>query len=260
MISSQIGNHQAVSSSNSIEELKVKKFNAETGDLKNFDCPKCKNKGFIGKLDENGYFAVDQCECYRTRNSITKIKKSGLEDLLQEYTFDKYEAVEDWQKDIKSKALAFLNDNYKKWFYIGGQVASGKTFICTAIVDELMKRGKQAIYMLWRDEIVQLKANVTDYNEYGNRMEQLKNAEVLYIDDFFKTEKGQHPTPADVNIAFELLNYRYNNHDLVTIISSEIMTKDLLYIDEAVGSRIYQRSKDYQVNIAPDIRKNYRLR
>ena len=262
MINLLSGNHPVGLSTDvqSVDELKVKKFNSETGNLKHLDCPKCKNKGFIAKLDENGLFAVDQCECYKVRNSITKMKKSGLEDLLKEYTFDKYEAKEDWQKDIKQKALAFLDDNYKKWFYIGGQVASGKTFICTAIVDEFLKRDKQAIYMLWRDEIVQLKANVTDYNEYGGRMDELKNAEVLYIDDFFKTEKGKAPTPADVNIAFELLNYRYNKYDLITIISSEIMIKDLLYIDEAVGSRIYQRAKEYQVNIAPDIKKNYRLR
>ena len=36
--------------------------------------------------------------------------------------------------------------------------------------------------------------------------------------------------------------------------------KDLLAMDEAVGSRIYERSKDFQINIAPDIKKNYRLR
>ena len=260
MISSQIGNRQAEQSTNSIEELKVKKFNAEIGNLKNFDCPKCKNKGFNGKLDENGLFAVDQCECYKTRNSITKIKKSGLEDLLQEYTFDKYEAKEDWQKDIKSKALAFLDDNYKKWFYIGGQVGSGKTFICTAIADEFLKRGNQVVYMKWQDEIVTLKANKTNYDEYGKIMDGFKNAEVLYIDDLFKVKEGTTLTPADVNTTHELINYRYDKHGLITIISSEYTTKNLLCIDEALGSRVYQRSKDYQVNIAPDIKKNYRLR
>lgn len=247
-------------SSNSIEELKVKKFNAEIGNLQHLDCPKCKNKGFIGKLDENGNFAVDQCECYKARNSITKIKKSGLEDLLQEYTFDKYKANEEWQKDIKSKAIAFLDDNYKKWFYIGGQVGSGKTFICTAIADEFLNRGKQVVYMKWQDEIVQLKATKTDYDEYGKRMDELKNAEVLYIDDLFKVKEGTTLTPADVNTTHELINYRYNKHDLITIISSEYMTKDLLSVDEALGSRVYERSKGYSTNIPPDIKKNMRLR
>lgn len=243
-----------------MEELNVKRYNKEIGDLKYYDCDKCKNKGTVGFLDENGRFAVKICECDKIRKSMARIKKSGLEDLLKEYTFDKYTTDEPWQREIKNKALAYLNDHYNKWFYIGGQVASGKTFICTAIVDEFLKRDKRAVYMLWRDEIVKLKANAMDYDEYGSRMDELKNAEVLYIDDFFKQEKGQQPSSADVNIAFELINYRYNKPDLITIISSEIMIKDLLSIDEAVGSRIYQKAKDYQVNIAPDIKKNLRLR
>ena len=242
------------------EQKKVDDMNAEVGTLKYIDCPKCKNKGIIYYLGDNGVLSVEICECQSKRDSIERIKKSGLEALMKDYTFDNYLDTEPWQKAIKQKALAFLDDNYKKWFYIGGQVGCGKTFICTAITTELINRGKQAVYMLWRDEVVPLKANVNDSAEYGKRMKQLKNAEVLYIDDFFKVEKGKEPTPADVNIAFELLNYRYNNHDLITIISSERMVEDLMGIDEAVGCRIYQRAKDYNLSIKPDMRKNMRLK
>lgn len=242
------------------EQLKVDKLNADVGTEKYLDCPKCKNKGFVYYLDENNSISSKVCECYSKRESIKRIKKSGLENLMNEYTFDKYKAVENWQKEVKSKALAFLDDNYKKWFYIGGQVGSGKTFICTAITGELMTKGKRAVYMLWRDEVVALKANVNDFPEYDKRMSELKNAEVLYIDDFFKTEKGKDPTSADVNVAFELLNYRYNNHDLITIISSERPVDELMQIDEAVGCRIYQRAKDYNLSIKPDMSKNMRFR
>ena len=243
-----------------MEQLKVDKLNATEGNEKYIDCPVCKNKGFIYYLDKNNHIFSRACECYSKRESIKRIKKSGLETLMQEYTFDKYEETEQWQKAIKEKAKAFLDDNYKKWFYIGGQVGCGKTFICTAITGELINRGKQAVYMLWRDEVVGLKANVNDFPEYDKRMSELKNAEVLYIDDFFKTEKGKEPTPADVNVAFELLNYRYNNHDLITIISSERLVDELMQIDEAVGCRIYQRAKDYNLSIKPDMNKNMRLR
>jgi DNA replication protein DnaC len=83
---------------------------------------------------------------------------------------------------------------------------------------------------------------------------------VLYIDDFFKTESGKLPTTAEINIAFEILNFRYNNPDLVTIISSEKGMSELLEIDEATGSRIFERSKDYSISIAKDKNKNYRLK
>ncbi len=242
------------------EELKVKAFNKDVGDMEYYDCEKCKNKGYIAFLPEDGMFKLKRCDCMDIRISNERIAKSGLGELMKKYTFDKYTTTEKWQESIKASAKAFIDDTHGNWFFIGGQVGSGKTMICTSIDAELLAQGKKTAYMLWRDEIVQLKANVNDSEEYEARIHYFKTVPVLYIDDFFKVERGKTPTPADVNIAFELLNYRYNDPELTTIISSEFTTKDIINIDEAVGSRIYERSKKYQININQDINKNYRLR
>ena len=81
-------------------------------------------------------------------------------------------------------------------------------------------------------------------------MKPWKTVEVLYIDDLFKTEQGRNPTTADVNIAFEILNYRYRNPELITIISSERTIQDIVKIDEAVGSRIFEKSRNCCINIS----------
>jgi DNA replication protein DnaC len=83
---------------------------------------------------------------------------------------------------------------------------------------------------------------------------------VLYIDDFWKTQQGTNPTPADVHLAFEIINYRYQDKKCVTIISCERTVKELMQIDETVGSRIFERSKDYRLEIERDSAKNFRLR
>ena len=80
---------------------------------------------------------------------------------------------------------------------------------------------------------------------------------VLYIDDMYKTGKGQQPTVGDVNLAFEIINARYNDTGKVTIISSERTVEEMLDIDEAVGSRIYERSKGNYLNLYG--RENWRL-
>lgn len=246
--------------STSREEHSVKKYNELRDEPIDYDCPKCNNKEMIAYLDDNGKMALRICDCKAIRRTIKKIKKSGLKSLLDSYTLTTYTTTEKWQEAIKNKATDYLNDYQGKWFYIGGQTSCGKTHICTAMVGEFIRQGKDATYMLWIDKSNELKANKNNADVYDSLMKELKDIEVLYIDDFFKNEQKTPPTPADVRLAYEILNYRYNNPDLITIISSEYMIKDLLKIDEAVGSRIYQRSKDYQVNIAPDIKKNYRLR
>lgn len=202
------------------------------------------------------------------RKTIQQMKKSGLQSLIDKYRMDTYMATEPWQQRVMAKATAFvdecLNKQSDNWFYIGGESGCGKTHICTAICREFLLKGIAVRYMLWRDEALKLKASLTDYAEYDRLMNELKHIDVLYIDDFFKSgstgDNGkQKPTAADINLAFELLNYRYNNPDLFTILSSECTTSDLLEIDEAIGGRIVERAGQFMINLAPDGKKNYRV-
>jgi DNA replication protein DnaC len=191
------------------------------------------------------------------------LKASGLENVLKDYRFDNYVAKEPWQQGVIDKAKKFVNDEGNHWFFMGGQSGCGKTHLCTAVCREFLLKGKSVQYMLWRDDVTKLKSAVTDSEEYGKLIDRYKNADVLYIDDLFKTGKVdsgfQKPTAADINVAFEILNYRYNNPALITIISSELTEDELLDIDEATGGRIYERAKK-AFSIGQDRKKNYRIK
>ena len=109
-------------------------------------------------------------------------------------------------------------------FYIFGQSGAGKSHICTAICGALIERSKDVYYMPWRDESTALKSLVTDAAAYTGRMRVLKKTEVLYIDDFLKGGD----TDADIRLAYEILNSRYNDRGLRTILSSEMTPEKLL--------------------------------
>lgn len=237
-------------------------------EIDGYDCPRCKNRGYIYIVREiergnavNDYNeAVVDCKCKPIRASLMRLKKSGLGDVVKRYTFDKYESLNDWQKHVKSRAKAFCEEN-KGVFFIGGQSGCGKTHICTAITVEFLRHGKSAYYMLWQDETVKLKASIMESIEYQTQMDKLKNVDVLYIDDFFKPVGNQEqPSQADIKLAYELINHRYNNGELITVISSERLIGEILDIDEATGGRIVEYAGDYMLNIGRDRSKNYRLR
>lgn len=257
------------------EQFKVDGLNESVGDRNaqdGYNCDICKNKAIIFKVVDNGdgsfsHVCAD-CRCAITRRSIMRMKRSGLKDVINSYRFEKYEDNEPWQKSIKNAAMEYAK-NPEGWFFLGGQVGCGKTHLCTAICREFLLAGRQVIYMPWRDDIVRIKdaARAKDSDgesaELSNMLREYKTADVLYIDDLFKTGRiadGSMPKPtvADINYAFEIINYRYNNPSLLTIISSELSEDELLDIDEAVGSRIYERSK--AITIAKDRRRNYRIR
>lgn len=257
------------------EQREADKFNSASGSLNvddGYNCDICKNKGFIAKVIYDETYGdyiqlVSHCKCQKVRNAIRRLNNSGLKNIVKDYTFDKYETPDAWQQAIKTAALGFCKDTENNWFFIGGQSGSGKTHLCTAIAVYYIKHGKDCKYMLWRDDITKIKACVNELDEYKRIMKELKETSVLYIDDLFKSGKGidgkpAAPTAADVNAAFEIINYRYNNPQLITIISSERTLAELFDIDEAIAGRIAERTKacGYCINLKKDSSRNWRMK
>ena len=233
-------------------------FNNSIGELEDYNCEICKNKGFIVHFDENLEKSFERCKCMDIRITNRILKNSGLYEQVQKMNFKAFVVSDEWQKKCLETCLNFCK-NKVGWLFFGGQSGSGKTHLCTAVTGYLIKKGNRAKYMLWRDEITQLKQIVNDAEMYQAKINLLKTVPVLYIDDFFKTEKDKIPTQADINVAYEILNSRYNSK-LITIISSELTTGDIIEIDEAIAGRIIEMSKDYCLNLKKDRARNYRLK
>ena len=242
------------------ELRKAERYNKTPGTLTDYDCPLCLNRGDFMRITDNNSEYVEPCKCMKIRLSIHRMRMSGLESIIKRYTFDSFTAETDWQKQIKDKALAYMETgiNDKAWFYIGGQPGCGKTHICTAICRKALYDGYGVLYMPWMTDSVPLKAMVNDEEKYIPAIDKIKTADLLYIDDFMKPVRDLQPTTADVKLAYDIINYRYINA-LPTLISSEKSVIEMLDIDEATGSRIYERSKGYTLTIAKGNDKNWRL-
>lgn len=244
--------------SNERERLErlAEKQNQEPGFLPGYNCEICKNRGEVWVVATDGggrpELRARPCRCAPIRESMARIKQSGLGDMLERYTLSSWECRESWQETVRNAAVRYA-ENPDGWFYLGGRPGTGKTHLCTALCSMLLNRGLAVRYMLWRDVSVEAKAAVNDEERYQELVRPLKTIPVLYVDDLFKTGKvydrrtGQRvdaePTAGDVNFAFEILNARYNDTGKYTILSSEYSIERLLDIDEGLGSRIYQRSK-----------------
>lgn len=248
----------------SIVEMLVAQQNNAVGNLDGVDCPKCKNKGVVYAVDYDTLtFVKSPCECMRNRKTLSLAQHSGLGALLDDCTFANYwHTNEEWREAMFERSQAFLQDN-KPLFYIGGQVGCGKSFLCVAMVNEYIKQGLDCKFAVWCDVVTTLKQSVMqDSDKYNDLLTELQTATVLYIDDFFKTT----PTSADIDKAFQIINYRYNQSRInkkryITLISSERTKSELLSIDEAIATRIIElATPDYMLTISRDVRKNLRTR
>lgn len=240
------------------EARRVAMMNQTPGKLTGYDCPRCLNRGGNYKL-ENGYITFVRCSCEAIRRSIRRAEKSGLGDLLERHTFDGFQAPEQWQAKAKKLAQEYAAAPVG-WFVASGASGSGKTHLCTAICRQLLGNGRAVRYELWRETAQKLKATVLDGDERSKLMAPLKNTEILYLDDFLKTARGTTPTKADVELAFDIIGARYNTK-LLTLLSTELTVDDLLDLDVALGSRIYEMCRNGAQYLSfMGENKNWRLR
>ena len=109
------------------------------------------------------------------------------------------------------------------------------------------------LYMPYREEMVRIKQVVNDEIDYNNAISKFKQCPVLMIDDLLKGKS----TEADVNVLFEIINFRYVNN-MPMIVSTEKTMDELLDFDEGTMSRVIEMARGHSIEIIGR-EYNYRL-
>lgn len=259
---------------------------SETTSHQEYNCPKCKDEGgyLIKKLAgettlvRNGdqleeivlqYDTEEwtQCECSIMQKINRLTKSSEITEEFQKMAFSNFE-TDGRDSDIqimKDKCLQYyvsfneIKSTRKNSVLLIGQPGAGKTHLLTAISNSLIKkRVVPVMYFPFKDRMNEISAN--NFEKKIDIMECMKQVDVLFIDDLFKPIGGKIDVkPFQAEIIFEVVNYRYLNNKPL-LISSELSLDELLYVDEATASRIFEMAEDFTVTIKKDMKLNYRLR
>ena len=224
-------------------------------------CPKCGGKGWIFFKGENGYDYCKECECQEVVKAKERLKHSGISD---EFLKKGFKNFNDRGLDVLKKAKEIgiryckefpdIKDTKRNSVLYMGQVGSGKTHLSMAICNAVMNNYKTGVlYMPYREEMVRIKQVVNDEIDYNNAISKFKQCPVLMIDDLLKGKS----TEADVNILFEIINYRYVNN-MPMIVSTEKTMDELLDFDEGTMSRVIEMARGHSIEIIGR-EYNYRL-
>ncbi len=196
-----------------------------------------------------------------TRRYGDMLEKSGISKGFLDIGFKEFETENKHETIVQAKdtAIAYVkefenirNSSRNSIMFLSQNIGSkktgigtGKTHLSIAIANNIMRRyNVGAVYMPYREVITKLKQNMIDEAYYQKEVSKYKTTSVLLIDDLFKGKVND----TDINIMFEIVNYRYLNK-LPIICSSEFGIDELLKFDEGVGSRLIERSKDHLAQI-----------
>jgi DNA replication protein DnaC len=229
--------------------------------MNSYKCEMCKDTGWILVSEEGSAPLVKSCQCRENEKLKNQWTASGINPESCTQTFSNFVVWNEWSRRAKITAVGYYKDfehirkSRKNSILLCGQVGSGKSHLTIALALNFFKKNIKVVYMPYRDIITKIKQNMLDDEFYKKMISKYQTCEVLLMDDLFKGKINE----SDINIVFEILNYRYLNH-LPIIVSTEFTVERLLAFDEAIGSRIYEMTKDYTVEIVKGKENNYRLR
>lgn len=229
-------------------------YNASVGDLIGYNCPDCKNRGGYLIPDDDGFTHFRPCKCMKIRRSLKAAEKNGMSGLLNK-TVKEYQVESETQNRLKQAATEYIQGDHTSWFVMLGQTGAGKTHLCAAVTNYLMKNGQDVYYLLWTSEIKAINRSMGEQGtENTAKIKQLERVPVLFIDDLFKGGASR----ADIALTFEIINSRAVNRQ-TTIISSELFPEQIAQIDSAIMGRIKEMAKQFLVVVQMDDSINYRL-
>jgi DNA replication protein DnaC len=230
-----------------------------------YKCNICKDTGWIMQEQTESQPTMKRCECYKMEKAKRLWINAGINIEQSRQTFSAYTTWNETSRRAKETAISYCNnfDKIKSTrnnsIAFIGQVGSGKTHLSLALAINFLSKGLAVVYMPYRDVITKIKQNMIDEEYYKKTLSKFQTCKILLVDDLFKgSMKNGKPNETDINIMFEIINYRYLNN-LPLIISSEYIADQLLDFDEAVGSRILQMCKSFTVQIEGR-ENNYRLK
>lgn len=147
-----------------------------------------------------------------------EIKNAKMKDI---YTDDpnRFETIK-WLKKFLDN---YQKDKFIKGLYLTGNFGTGKTYLISAMLNELAKKGSKIAIIYFPEFLRSLKASFNDDESYNNTFNYIKKIELLLIDDI----GAETTTPwARDEILGTILQYRMQQQ-LPTFFTSNLNIKEL---------------------------------
>jgi DNA replication protein DnaC len=211
------------------------------------NCPLCGGLGYLRRdlpLGHPDFGRIEICEC--RRQSVTEQVRSRLFSIsrleeLSSLTFETFKPRGRkglGELHVQSLEWAFNHarqyaTSLKGWLLLQGGYGSGKTHLAAAIANFAVQMGVPTLFLTVPDLLDTLRFAYDSIDTtFEQRFEQIKDAELLVLDDF----GTQNATGWAQEKLFQIINYRYINK-LPLVVTTN------LALDE-IEARIRSRLQD----------------
>lgn len=203
-------------------------------------CKKCAGIGFC-KNKIKGYVLTP--EQNQKRVIFSYIACSKYQNYLERTSYNKNITCYDMNKDLKEASFKliytddkaripiiryftdfidkYMNGESPKGVYLNGSFGSGKTFLVTALFNEMAKRQVKSVIVYYPEFLRDLKSSFKD--DYDEKFSTVKKASLLLLDDIGAESCSSWNRD---EILGSILQYRMENK-LATFFTSNLSLRDL---------------------------------
>ena len=226
-----------------------------------YNCPKCKDTGFIG---------IDKCSCFKSKLIKLYYKDSDLEEAVKTNNFKNFNInlysnhklnderytprknIEDILEYITGEYLPnFKTSNTNLLFY--GNSGTGKTFLSWCIAKELLDKGFLVVYKT-SDDLLRALKNIK-FNNDTDLENLIINCDLLIIDDL----GSEQITDFSSTELFTLINKKILKNKKMLISTNLSLPLISKRYSERISSRIIGEFKLFKF-FAEDIRIQLNLK
>jgi primosomal protein DnaI len=193
-------------------------------------CKDCKglqmcNKGHLGyrlDIDENLQQSLVPCEYLQSKENLIAHKRNyllcDLSDKNLTTSLDEIDLSNEpaHYRDIVNITKQWVKHLPKKGLYFYGGLGVGKTYLASAICNDLARKGYKVAFVNYPKLCSDIRNNVTEYDYVDSRIRKLRRAALLVIDDIGAESVTNYIRD---DILFPILDYRME-HELRTIFTS----------------------------------------
>lgn len=201
-------------------------------------CVSCKglymcNQNGVGerldvKFDQILIEEIEYCDYMLQKNKENSLSKSFVfNDIPECYNNVCLENIKpyDDENGLFVQLYDILEKKNNNGLYICGDMGVGKTYLCIALANSLVKKGEKVAFVKissFINEMRRLVAN--DSQKFDEYLNKLKDVDYLFLDDIGSESVS---TFSRDDILFTLLDYRMENNK-ITIFTSNLSKQDIV--------------------------------
>ncbi len=226
------------------------------------NCPLCGGLGYLRRdlpVGHPDFGRIEICEC--RRQSVTEQVRSRLFSIsrLEELSALTFESFKPRGRkglgELQAQSLEWAFNHARQyaaslngWLLLQGGYGSGKTHLAAAIANFAVQMGVPTLFLTVPDLLDTLRfAYDSVETTFEDRFEQIKNAQLLVLDDF----GTQNATGWAQEKLFQIINYRYINK-LPLVVTTNLALDE---IEARIRSRLQDPELVTSVRISsPDYR------